>query len=99
MPEQIHFQDVCKMCGFSSVLYVAAWFRTSCEDDPSTTKRQVSKCRLLAGTGDAQSFPPGSEELYPSRAATPVRPPMIQFVRLERGVKIRSFRKNIQSSS
>ena len=24
---------------------------------------------------------------------------MIQFVRLERGVKIRSFRKNIQSSS
>jgi hypothetical protein len=77
--------------------------RTDCDDDSSMIYRHVSLCRLYLGTSDAKSLYPCLKNcaFHPkSSALAPVGPPMIQFVSLEKGkVRIRSFRKNIYSSS
>ena len=61
-------------------------------------RRLIGRCRNVDFSSDEQSpvFSPESEVLYPSRAAAPVGPPMIQFVSLENGkAKSWSSRKNI----
>ena len=64
-----------------SVSHVAAWFRTGCDEDPLTTFRQMSKCRLYLRTSDAQCFYPCLEScaLHPDSRVAPVRPPMIRL--------------------
>ena len=37
---------ISKTVRITRISNVAAWFRTDCDDDPLTTNRQMSKCRL-----------------------------------------------------
>ena len=46
MPDFIDVYGISKSVRISKVAYVAAWFRTSFDDDSATTYRQVSECRL-----------------------------------------------------
>ena len=46
MPDFIDDGRISESMRISKVAYVAAEFRTSCDDDGSTIYRQVSKCRL-----------------------------------------------------